>query len=71
MHDKQDTALRQLARAMAAKDVDTLTAALAVAGEAGVAPANLQKGRDALATATQAATHRQQVPPHERAAVLQ
>ena len=71
MHDKQDTALRQLARAMAAKDVDTLTAALAVAGEAGVAPASLQKGRDALATATQAATHRQQVPPHERAAVLQ
>jgi hypothetical protein len=55
-----ESALLQVARAMAAKDMGALTAALSVAEKAGVAPANLQKGREALA-ATEAARGQRQL----------
>ena len=49
-HDKREAALKQLARAMAAKgDEQSLTAALAAAEQADVATANLERGREALA----------------------
>ena len=46
---------------MAAKDASALTAALSVAEKADVAPANLQKGREALAAAQAARGQRQKV----------
>ena len=49
VHTERESALQQLARAIVAKDASTLTAALSVAEKADVAPANLQKGREALA----------------------
>ena len=61
VHAKRESALQQLARAMAAKDAGALTAALSVAEKADVAPANLQKGREALAAAQAARGDRQQV----------
>jgi len=59
-HAGRESALAQVARAMAAKDMGALTAALSVAEKAGVAPANLQKGREALA-ATEAARGQRQL----------
>jgi len=61
VHAKREAALQQLARAMAAKDASALTAALSVAEKADVAPANLQKGREALAAAKAASDQRQNV----------
>ena len=62
VHAKREAALQQLARAMAAKDARALTAALSVAEKADVAPANLQKGREALAAAQAAHGQRQRTP---------
>ena len=61
VHSGCESALQQLARAMVAKDASTLTAALSVAEKADVAPANLQKGREALAAVQAAPGDRQQV----------
>ena len=61
VHTGRESALQQLARAMEAKDASTLTAALSVAEKADVAPANLQKGREALAALQAASGDRQQV----------
>ena len=61
VHAKRDSALQQLAPAVAAKDVSALTAALSVAENADVAPANMQKGREALAAAQAARRERQEV----------
>ena len=61
VHTERESALQQLARAMVAKDASTLTAALSVAEKADVAPANLQKGREALAAIQSAPGDRQEV----------
>ena len=61
VHTERESALQQLARAMVAKDASTLTAALLVAEKADVAPANLQKGREALAAIQSAPGDRQEV----------
>ena len=61
VHTERESEMQQLARAMVAKDASTLTAALSVAEKADVAPANLQKGREALAAIQAAPGDRQQV----------
>ena len=61
VHTERESALQQLASAMVAKDASTLTTALSVAEKADVAPANLQKGREALAAIQSAPGDRQEV----------
>ena len=60
-HANRESALQQLVRAMVAKDAAELTKALSVAEKADVAPANLQKGRDALTATDVARSQRQKV----------
>ena len=61
VYTERESEMQQLARAMVTKDASTLTAALSVAEKADVAPANLQKGREALAAIQAAPGDRQQV----------
>ena len=61
VHATRESALHALARAIAAKDAGALTTALSAAREAGLAPANLETGHQALAAAQVAHGERQKV----------
>ena len=61
MHATRESALQALAHAVAAKDPGALTTALSAAEAAGLAPANLETGRNALAAAHAAHRVRQKV----------
>ena len=61
VHATRESALHALAHAVAAKDTGALTAALPAAEKAGLAPANLESGRKALAAAHGAHGERQKV----------
>ena len=60
-HEKRESALCQLANAMAEKDSSLITAALSAAEKVDVVPANLEKGREALAVIKASQGERQQV----------
>ena len=61
MHATRESALQALANAIGSKDSQVITAALPAAERAGLAPANLELGRKALAAAHAAHGERQKV----------
>ena len=61
MHATRESALQALAHAIASKDAQAITAALPAAEQAGLAPANLELGRKALAAAHAGHGERQKV----------
>ena len=59
MHTAREAALKQLARAMASRNLKSIDGALAIAKQAGVAPANIRAVEEARAAAAAAEAKRQ------------